>query len=123
MSDEVLKELGKQAPWAVVLLVVFFVFLKHMRDADTARMAHEEKIETQRISAAKERSQEQRQHEAENNNMWANNIRLITERWEHTTKTIADALAEHERQSRERYEKMTITQDLLDAAKDNLRKR
>jgi choline-glycine betaine transporter len=120
VSDQVLIEIGKQAPWAVVLLVVFFVFLKHMRETETARMAHEEKLETQRIAAAKERETERRAQESNNNNMWANNIKTITERWEQTTKTIAEALAEHERASRERYDKMRVTQDLLDAAKENL---
>lgn len=122
MSENVLIEVAKQVPWAVIVFAVIFVFLKRMSESEAARLAHEKELEAQRIAAAKDRATSEREHQASVNNLWAQNIKSITERWEQTSKQIADALSEHERASQERYNKMNITQDLLEAAKENLRR-
>ena len=122
MSENVLIEVAKQVPWAVIVFAVIFVFLKRMSESEAARLAHEKELEAQHIAAAKDRATSEREHQASVNNLWAQNIKSITERWEQTSKQIADALSEHERASQERYNKMNITQDLLEAAKENLRR-
>ena len=123
MPDSVLLEVAKQVPFAVLLFAAILVFLDHLKKVDAARMTHDKEMETLRITAAKERETEQRTHQNNMNNMWAVNIKNIVDRQEQTAKMIADALAEHENASKERYEKMSITKDLLDAAKETLRKK
>lgn len=122
MSENVLIEVAKQVPWAVIVFAVIFVFLKYMRESETARLAHEKELEAQRIAAAKERATAEREHQASVNNLWAQNVKSMTEQLVQTSKQIADALSEHERASQERYNKMNITQDLLDTAKEELRR-
>lgn len=123
MSENVLIEVAKQVPWAVIVFAVIFVFLKYMRESETARLAHEKELEAQRIAAAKERSTAEREHQASVNNLWAQNVKSMTEQLVQTSKQIADALSAHERASEERYNKMNITQDLLDTAKEELRRK
>jgi len=122
VSENVLIEVAKQVPWAVIVFAVIFVFLKYMRESETARLAHEKELEAQRIAAAKERATAEREHQASVNNLWAQNVKSMTEQLVQTSKQIADALSEHERASQERYNKMNITQDLLDTAKEELRR-
>lgn len=123
MSDSVLVEVAKQIPSAVILFGVIVVFLNYLQKEAAASRAHDKDMETLRINAAKEREAERRTHESDMNNMWAVNIKNIVERQEQTSKMIADALDRHEVASKERYDKMGITQDLLDAAKENIRKK
>lgn len=123
MSDGVMLEVAKQIPFAVLLFAAILVFLDHLKKVDSARMLHDKDMETLRITAAKERETEQRTHQNNMNNMWAVNIKNIVDRQEQTAKMIADALSAHEEASRERYEKMNITKDLYDAAKETLRKK
>jgi hypothetical protein len=121
MGDSVWVEVAKQVPFAVVLFAAILVFLDHLKKVDAARMLHDKEMETLRITAAKERETERRAYDASMNNMWAVNIKNIVDRQEQTAKMIADALSEHERASKDRYEKMNITKDLLDVAKEKLK--
>lgn len=116
-------EVAKQIPFAVLLFAAILVFLRHLKEVDAARMTHDKDMETLRITAAKERETEQRTHQNNMNNMWAVNIKNIVDRQEQTAQMIADALSAHETASRERYEKMNITKDLLDVAKETMRKK
>jgi hypothetical protein len=109
--DNVYVEMIKQAPIGAAMIFIVYLFL-----------SNENKRAEQRIINAKERQAEQRNYDLQVQNMWANNIKGIIERIDDGQKMIATALAEHERASRERYEKMGITDDLLQAAKEMLRK-
>jgi hypothetical protein len=122
MSDSVLLEVAKQIPFAVILFAIILVFLDHLKKVDSARMAHEKEMETMRLSAAKEREIEKRTFDTQVNNMWANSIKNIVDGQKETAKMIADSLADHEQNSKERYEKMGITRDLLEAARDRERR-
>ncbi len=123
MTEPVLIEMVKQTPFAAILFGVILVFLRHLEKKDDARMAHEKDMETMRINAAKEQEALRREHDTTLNNMWAVNIKNIVEQQQKTGQLIADALAEHEKASRERYEKMGITKDLFEAAKETRRKK
>ena len=104
--------MAKASPIGLAMIAIVWIFV-----------TQESKREQQRIENAKERAIEQRAYDMQVQNMWANNIKAIIEKVDGGQKMIADALNEHERASRERYEKMGITDDLLKYAKENLRSR
>lgn len=108
--NDVYVEMIKQAPMGAAMIIIVYLFL-----------TTENKREQQRIENAKERMAEQRAYDVQVQSMWANNIKSIIDRVDEGQKMIAQALNEHERMSRERYEKMGITDDLLQYAKENLR--
>ena len=74
-----------------------------------------------RIENAKELENRREAHEREINNMWANSIRMINEQQSKTSEALMTALKEHDRASQERYEKIGITNDLIQAVKDRQR--
>lgn len=109
--NDVYVEMIKQAPLGAAMIIIVYLFL-----------TTDNKREQQRIENAKERATEQRAYDMQVQNMWASNIKAIIEKVDGGQRMIADALNEHERASRERYEKMGITDDLLQAAKEMLKK-
>jgi len=134
MSDSVLLEIAKQIPFAVILFGVIVVFLKYLERQTDKNLAHEKEMEAMRIAAAKERNADQREFDAETRNLWAVNFKnivdrqeqmfqMLGERMKETANIYAAALDDHDRKSEERYEKMGITQDLLQAAKENMRRK
>jgi hypothetical protein len=139
MSDSVLLKVAEQIPFAVILFGVILVFLRYVEKADDKRiaqdkdrLAHEKEMEILRINSAKERETEKRESDRQTNNMWANSFREIQSSQQDAWKELADqmkeigkafsnALDEHDKKEQERYKSMNITQDLLEAAKDQLR--
>lgn len=109
--DNVWVEMAKASPIGLAMIAIVWIFV-----------TNENKREQQRIDNAKERAAEQRAFDAQVQNMWANHIKGLIDKVDEGQKMIATALNEHERLSRERYEKMGITDDLLQAAKEMLRK-
>ena len=97
-------ELIRQVPNAVAVIFMAYLFLKA-----------EDQRETRRTENAKEMEKERRDHELAINNMWANYIKSIIDHQDEMMAVQAKAIAEHERSSQERYEKMRITQELIDA--------
>lgn len=109
--DNVWIEMAKASPIGLAMIAIVWIFV-----------TNENKREQQRIENAKERAIEQRAYDMQVQSMWANNIKSIIEKVDVGQRMIADALNEHERASRDRYEKMGITDDLLQAAKEMLKK-
>lgn len=109
--DNVWIEMAKASPIGLAMIAIVYIFV-----------TNENKREQQRIENAKERATEQRAFDAQVQNMWANHIKGLIDKVDEGQKMIATALNEHERSSRERYEKMGITDDLLQAAKEMLKK-
>jgi len=105
--DNLLNELAKQIPNAVAVIVMAYLFL-HFQKLNDER----------RESNAKEQEVERRQHELEINNMWAVYIKQLVENHEESFRVIAKTIADHEKASEERYEKMNITKDLIAAVKE-----
>lgn len=110
--NEVWVEMIKQSPIAAALLLVVFFFLKHIRDA-----------EAQRIANAKDMETERRAHELAINNMWAVNIKQLVDQMSNSHAEIVRLIEQHDKNDKERYERMGVTKDLLDAAKDAERRR
>ena len=109
--NDVYIEMIKQAPMGAAMIIIVYLFL-----------STENKREQQRIENAKSIEQERKQHDLNIMNMWAGNFRQLVEQVNLGQREIAKVLSEHEKASKERYEKMGITGDLLDAAKEQLRK-
>ena len=109
--DNVWIEMAKASPIGLAMIAIVWIFV-----------TNENKREQQRIENGKERANEQRAYDMQVQSMWANNIKNLIDKVDDGQKMIAQALNEHERLSRERYEKMGITDDLLQAAKEMLKK-
>lgn len=122
MNESVLQEMAKQIPAAVALIITVALFLNHIQKNEEKRFAHDKELETQRALNAKTLQDENRAHALQVNSMWASNIKLIVDQQVQSNQVIANALNEHERASRERYDKMGITDDLLQLAKEKLKK-
>lgn len=120
MSDNILLEVAKQAPWAVILFAVIFIALRHVKEEAAAARQYNKDMEAMRIAAAKERENERRQHESTLANMQAANIRSLIDNVSQSSKEIAEALKLHEENSKDRYDKMSITKDLLDTARETI---
>ena len=119
---EVFQELIKQAPYIAAVVITIGLFLWSNQRNEDKRLAHDAQMEVTRAANAKEREQERRTYEIQINSMWASNIKSIVDQISVGNDKIVNALLEHEKASKERYEKMGITSDLLDAAKEQLRK-
>lgn len=74
--------------------------------------------EAERVKNAKELRAQDQAHQRELANMQANNIKTMVDTINQSHREITQALAHHENESQERYERMTITQDLIDAIKE-----
>ena len=111
MGNEVWTEMIKQSPLAAALLVMVFLFLRHIKEAEAARTEN-----------AKQASEAQRAHEVQMNNMWAINIKQLVEQMTHSHEELARILEQHDKADAERYERMGITKDLISAAKDKLKR-
>ncbi len=124
MSD-VLVESAKQAPALVALVVLVLIiiqlFLKAMDKREDQRIAHDKQMEAERTTNAKALEETRQKHESATIAMLADAIKHTSDEFSKTAKLIIDALDDHEGASKERYEKMGITKDLLEAAKERER--
>jgi hypothetical protein len=111
MGDTIYIELIKQAPYIAALIVLVAIFLWT-----------EDRRESKRVQNATELENRRELHEREINNMWANSIRMIIDQQNQTSQAIMAALKEHDKASQERYERIGITNDLIQAVKDRNRK-
>lgn len=123
MDSGLLGKLSEQAPYLVIILLLVWAFLNYIGKLDDKRMAHESAMEKTRTDNARERERERREHEMVIANMQAQNMKQLIDSVTQTMRSVADALKAHEEASKERYEKMGITDDLLQAARENLRKK
>lgn len=103
-------ELVRQVPSAAAVIGTVFLFLRWM-----------EKSEQRREENAKQRAIEDRAHQMELNALWSNTIKSALDQQDETavktTRMIVDKLSAMDKVAEERYRKMNITQDLIDAVK------
>lgn len=123
METSVWVKLIEQAPSAAIIVVVVYMFLTYLGKLEDKRMAHDTDAEKQRTENAKERERERRDHEIQIASLQANAMKQMLEQMETGMETIAKTLAEHDKASRERYEKIGMTKDLIAAVKDEKGKR
>jgi hypothetical protein len=89
------------SPFLAFLLVYIWIDSKR----EDKRVANASSLETRREN-----------HEREMNNMWAQHIKSITDQIATSHQVIMSKLADHDKESQERYERMNITKDLIKAA-------
>lgn len=115
-------DLAKQAPYMVLMVAIVYMFLRFIEQWETRRAADAKKLEEERTNNAKQLEEMRQKHDSEINAMWASAIKTLVDEQNKTAKAISEALAEHEKASRDRYERMGITKELLVAAKEQLSK-
>ena len=126
MSD-ILIESAKQVPALVALVVLVVVitrlFLAAEDKRELQRIANDKQQEAERAANAKALEEMRQKHESQTIAMLADAIKHTADEQSKTAKLIIEALDDHEEKSKERYDKMNITKDLLEAAKDRERER
>ena len=110
--DETLRALAVNVPAAFAVIATVWMFLRA-----------EEKREERREANAKAKESENKDHELLMGQMWANHISTLVAKTDEIFKLIAEALSDHEEASKERYERMNITQDLVKLARERAEKR
>ena len=106
MGDTIYIELIKQAPYIAALIVLVAIFTWTNDRNEVRRVENAKALEAQREA-----------HERDINNMWANSIKSIVEQQNQTSQVIMAALKEHDKASQERYDRIGITNDLIQAVK------
>lgn len=103
---EVWIEALKQAPSAAVIILTVYIM-----------MVFQDKQDVRRIEAAKEKSALDREHNYALEQMQQNNIKMLVIGFEDAIKMIGDKMDKHDEATKQRYEKLGITQDLIKAAR------
>ena len=106
--DNWVTELIRQAPSAAAVIGTVYLFLRFI-----------EKENQRHADRAKEKAIEDRSHQIDINNLWANTIKEALKQNDETaittTQMIVDKLAYMDKAAEARYEKMIITQELIEA--------
>jgi hypothetical protein len=118
MNESLFIELAKQVPNLVIFLLIIYMFQKGDEKKELQRVENARRLEDKREAHEKALEVGRQAHDTQMNNMWANYIKSIIDQQNATFKVIMDALNDHELASKERYERMGITKELLDAAKE-----
>lgn len=116
-------DIARQAPYIAALLIIVAAFLGYMRSEADKNREHDKQLELTRVENAKQREAERRVHESAISNMYANAFKSLVDQINDNNKAIVDALKQHELNDQERYDKMKITQDLLNTARESLARR
>lgn len=113
--DNWIIELIRQAPSAAAVIGTVYLFLRFI-----------EKTTIHQAANAKERAMEDRAHQIDVNTLWANTIKGALAQNDQTavttTRMIVDKLAYMDKAAEERYEKMNVTQELIDVVNKTMRK-
>jgi hypothetical protein len=120
MSENLFIELAKQVPNLVIFIIIIWLFQKNEEKREIQRTENARRLEDKREAHEKELETRRQAHDLQMNNMWASYIKNIIDQQNQTFKMVMDIINEHEKASQERYDKMGITQDLLQAARDQL---
>jgi hypothetical protein len=103
-------EVVKASPYGAIIIAVLYLLLKAQK---------EERVE--RASNAKEKADADRSHDLEKNRLWAEMIKSISDDNKSSALTIARSVETMQKVLSDQYEKMGITRDLLDEARNALR--
>lgn len=121
--DNLWAKLAEQAPYMVIIVLLVIVFLRYIEKIEERRVNNAKELEASRQAHEDELEEKRETHNREINAMWAGSIKLVTDQQKAMQEAFLAALKDHEEKSRERYEKMGITKDLLEAAKERERER
>lgn len=120
MGEALFTKLAEQVPNLVVFLIIVYMMQKNNEKQDLQRVENARRLEDKREAHEKSLEEKRQAHDLQMNNMWANYIKNLIDQQAQTFKMVADMLKDHEQASQDRYEKMQITKDLLDAAREHI---
>jgi len=118
MDPSIFIEIGKQAPYIVALIVLVSLFLITDERREAKRLQNTRELEDNRVKNATELENKREAHERDINNMWAQSIKMIVDQQERAHQTMMAALKEHDKASQDRYDRLGITNDLIQAVKE-----
>jgi hypothetical protein len=118
MDSTIYIELIKQAPYIAALIVLVGIFIWDGNRREASRSQSDRDMENLRTKNATELEDRREKHEREINNMWANSIKMLIDQQDKAHQVMMSAIKEHDRASQERYDRIGITNDLIQAVKD-----
>lgn len=118
MDSTIYIELIKQAPYIAALIVLVGIFIWDGNRREEGRLRSDKDLEDLRVKNATELEDRREKHEREINNMWANSIKMLIDQQDKAHQVMMSALKEHDKASQERYDRIGITNDLIQAVKD-----
>lgn len=121
--DNVLIEMAKQVPAALMVGAVVWMFLKAAEKERAERTANAKEVSEVQRSHELQMEQSRRGRELEINNLWASTVKNIMTTQDTSNQTIVAAIKDMHAEMITQYEKMGITKDLYDAAKKVLNSR
>lgn len=110
--DAVWQELIRAAPWGAVIVILRYMDLKAEADA-----------RKERAENAREKSEQDRQTQTAVSQSYASAINNLVKSTSDDTNRLITAIGEFRNSVSEQYEKMGVTADLLDMARQELAKR
>jgi hypothetical protein len=118
--NEVLAEMAKQVPAALAVVGVVWLFLRYMENQEVKRIANAKEMgETQRAHDV-EMQNVMRARDLEMNNLWASTVKNIMENQNKSSLEITTAIKDMQKDMVTQYEKLGITKDLWDAARNEI---
>jgi hypothetical protein len=119
MEASVITKIIEASPYLGFILL--FMWFEAKRE--DKRTANAEELETRREKHEKELEEKREAHDRDINNMWASYIKSILDQQNEMSKALMDTIVEHEESSQQRYERLGITQELINAVKESQRLR
>jgi hypothetical protein len=100
------------------LIVLVGIFMWDGARREAARLKTDKEMEELRVKNATELEDRRETHEREINNMWANSIKMLLDQQDRAHQVMMSALKEHDKASQERYDRLGITNELIQAVKE-----
>lgn len=119
MEASVIAKIIEASPYLGFILL--FMWFEAKRE--DKRIANAAELETRREKHEIEIEDKREAHDRDINNMWAGYIKTLIDQQSLTSKALMDTITAHEESSQERYDRLGITQELIDAVKESQRLR
>ena len=116
--DSIFAKLGEQIPYIVALLVLVYMNQLSEVKREQQRVENAKALEDRREKHEKELEDKRQVHDRDMNNMWASYIKSIIDQQNQAFTALMKTINEHELASQQRYERMGITNDLIEAVKE-----
>lgn len=119
METTVISKLIEASPYLGFVLI--WIWFESQRE--DKRVANAAELEDKREKHELALEEKREAHDRDVNNMWASYIKSLLDKQTETSERLLDALHKHEEASQDRYDRIGITQDLIDAVKESKRQR
>jgi hypothetical protein len=120
--EQAIIEMIKNAPWAAALILIVKMFLQAEKDREVKRTADAKEAGDVQRAHELQMANAQRGRELEINNLWASTVKNMMSDQSKNNQEFVTVLKDFKDTILEQYKKMGITQDLLEIAKDELRR-